>query len=222
MRDKTERGPQQRVSAMDRPLVLRKVMEILSVKGFAKASMMDLTSAVGLGRSTLRKAFGHRDEILRAAIHFCAETEGSLAHEPLRASPTGREAILSMLEENIRLHRYWPRNCDCLLARNSFVVPPEDLALEEFLSEKRRSLSKQIRARLMQSVAEGELPKSTNCEAVANLCLAVLSGLNIRVSDGAPPALLFQAIELFVNGLGFRPRRSRPRATGPQPHGSKK
>jgi AcrR family transcriptional regulator len=75
-------------------------MEILSAKGFANTSMADLTSAAGLARSILYKASGTRDEILRAAIRFCADTEASLAHEPLRVSSTGREAILAMFEEN--------------------------------------------------------------------------------------------------------------------------
>jgi AcrR family transcriptional regulator len=188
-------------------------MEALAAKGFAEASMTDLNRAAGLRRGALERVFGSRDEILRAAIHFCADTEASLAHEPLRAAPTGREAIISMLEENVRLHRYWPRSCDCLFAVNAFVVPPDDFALQEYLKEKRRSLSKQLRSRLIQSVDEGELPKGTNCEALASLCFTVLSGFTVRISDGAPAGVLFKSIELFVNRLGFRPRRIRSRTT---------
>jgi AcrR family transcriptional regulator len=188
---------------VDRPVVLRKVMEVLSVKGFAKASIADLTSAAGLGYRSLHRAFGTRDEILRAAIQFCADSEASLAQEPLRVSPSGKEAILSMLEENVRLRRHWPRYCGCLFTFNAFIVPPEENDLQDFLTERRRSLSKQIRSRLTQSVTEGELPEDTNCEALANLCLAVLGGLNLRVLDGAPAVLLFRSIEIFVNALGF-------------------
>jgi hypothetical protein len=53
-----------------------------------------------------------------------------------------------------------------------------------------------------------ELPESANCEALANLCLTVLSGLTFRVLDGAPPGLLFRSIGLFVAALGFRMRRT--------------
>jgi AcrR family transcriptional regulator len=193
--------------AVDQQVVLRKVMEVLSVKGFAQASMADLTSAVGVGSSALRKTFGRRDDILRAAIQFCADTEVCLARESLRVSPTGREAILAMLEENVRLCRHWPASSGCLFTLNAFVIPPQDSDLQEFLTEKRRSLLKQIRSRLARSVAEGELPKSTNCETLANLCLTVLTGLTFRVLDGAPPGLLFRSIELFVNALGFAAHR---------------
>jgi AcrR family transcriptional regulator len=193
---------------VDRSPVLRKVMEVLSVKGFSKTSIADLTSATGLGFGALRKAFGTRDEILGAAIRFCADTEASLALEPLRVSPTGRDAILSMLEENVRLRRHWPGYCGCLFTFNAFIVPPEDTDLQDFLTERRRSLSHHIRSRLARSVTEGELPAGANCEALASLCITFLSGLTFRASDGAPPSLLFRSIELFVKGLGLRVRRS--------------
>jgi AcrR family transcriptional regulator len=208
MANKTETRSRQGGNNLDRPAVLRKVMEVLSVKGFNKASIVDLTSTTGLGFGALRKAFGTRDEILRAAIRFCAETEACLAQEPLRVSRTGGEAILAMLEENVRLRRHWPGHCGCLFAFNPFVVPPDEAELQDFLTDKRRSLSKHIRARLARSVREGELPQSANCEALANLSLTLLSGLTFRVLDGAPPGLLFRSIELFVDALGFRVRRT--------------
>jgi TetR/AcrR family transcriptional regulator, transcriptional repressor for nem operon len=145
--------------AADRSGVLRNVMEVLSEKGFAKTSIADLRNSAGLGYAALHKAFGTREEILRAAIRFCAETEASLAHEPLRVSPTGREAVLAMLEENVRLRRHWPRYCGCLFTSNALIVPVEENDLQEFLVEKRRRLAKHIRARLVQSVTEGELPE---------------------------------------------------------------
>jgi AcrR family transcriptional regulator len=209
MANKTEARLQESGTAVSRSVVLRKVMEVLSLKGFAKASIEDLATAAGGDYGTLRKAFGTRDQILRAAIQFCADTEASLAHEPLRVSPTGREAILSMLQENVRLRRHWPRYCGCLFTFNAFVIPPEEADLRDFLTEKRRSLSKQIRSRLVRSVTEGELPKDTNSEVLSNLCFTLLSGLTVRVLDGASPGLLFRSIELFVNAIGFVPRRRR-------------
>ena len=96
-------------------VLLRKVMEVLAVKGFANASITDLTNAAGVTYSTLQKTFGTRDDVLCAAIRFCAETESSLAHEALRVSPTGKEAILSMLQESLRLRRHWLSHCGCII-----------------------------------------------------------------------------------------------------------
>jgi AcrR family transcriptional regulator len=203
MAKRTETRLTRRGNEVDRPVVLRKVMEVLSVKGFAKASMSDLTSAAGLDYGRLHRAFGTRDEILRAAIQFCADNEASLAQEPLRVLSSGKEALLSMLEENVRLRRHWPRYSGCLFTFNAFIVPPEEDDLQDFLGQRRRSLAKQIRSRLALSVSEGDLPDGTDCEALANLCLVVLGGLHLRALDGAPMVLLFRSIEIFVDALGF-------------------
>jgi len=208
MANKTEMRPRQGANVLDRSADLRNVMEVLSAKGFAKASIADLTIAVGPGYDALHKAFGTRDEILRAAIRICADAEVCLAQEPLRVSPTGREAILAMLEENVRLRRQWPKHRGCLFTFNAFVISLHDAELQDFLTEKRRSLSKHIRARLARSAREGELPEGANCESLANLCLTVLSGLTFCVLDGAPPGLLFRSIRLFVDALDFRVRRT--------------
>lgn len=207
MANQTETRPSQGGSAVDRATVLRKVMQILSVKGFAKASIADLTNATGVDKRTLQKAFGARKEILRAAIRFCADIEASLAQEPLRVSPTGREAILAMLEENVRLRRRCPGYCGCLFTFNSLIVPPDETDLQDFLFEKRRSLTKHLRSRLAQSVRQGELPVDANCQALTDLCLTMLGGITFRVSDATPPSLLFRSIELFVNTIGFSTHR---------------
>ena len=192
----------------DDPIILRQVIEVLSMKGYAKTSMTDLTRATGVHRSALHDAFGTREEILRAAIRYCADTEASLAHEPLRVSATGRDAIRLMLEEHIRLRRHRPRYSGCLFTVNAFCIPSDDTALQDFLLERRRTLSDEIRSRFARSVGEGELPEQTNCEALANLCLTVLSGITCRIVDGTPPKLIFRSIEFFVNSLGFARRPS--------------
>jgi AcrR family transcriptional regulator len=204
---KTATRPPQGGDAADRSAALRNVMEVLSEKGFAKTSIADLRNAAGPRYAALHKTFGTREHILRAAIQYCAETEASLAYEPLRVSPTGREAVLAMLEENVRLRRHSPRYCGCLFSSNTFIVPVEEADLHEFLVERRRRLAKNIRARFMQSVTEGELPARVNCETLANLCLTLLGGLTFRVLDGVPSGLMFRSIEIFVNSLGFRARR---------------
>ena len=220
MGNKTKERPRKGGTAVDRVTVLPRVMQVLSVKGFAKASIADLTNATGVDQRALQKAFGTRKEILRTAIQFCADTEASLAQEPLRVSPTGRDAILAMLEENVRLRRLWPGYCGCLFMFNGFIVPPDETDLRDFLFEKRRSLSKHVRSRFAKSVKEGELPDDANCQALTDLCLTILGGITFRVLDATPPSLLFRSIELFVSTIGFSTHRDIEKqrvARGPTP-----
>ena len=193
---------------LNRAAILRNVMKVLLVKGFADTSITDLAKAAGTNPGSLYRMLGTKADIAAAAIRCCAESEACLAREPLRTSPTGREAISSMLEENVRLCGRWPKFRGCLFTLNAFITPAKHTGMQEFLTERRRSLAKHVRARLSQAVVEGELPKGTNVDAVANLCITVLGGITFRVLDGTPKALLFRSIELFVNALGFSSDKS--------------
>jgi AcrR family transcriptional regulator len=141
---KTGTRSQQGGVAADRSAALRDVMEVLSEKGFTKTSIADLRNGAGRRYRALHKAFGARENILRAAIRSCAETEASLVHENLRVSPTGREAVLAMLEENVRLRRHSPRYCGCLFSSDTLIVPVEETDLHEFLVETRRTRSGEL------------------------------------------------------------------------------
>jgi AcrR family transcriptional regulator len=194
--------------ALNRAAVLRNIMGILLVKGFDGTSITDLAKVTGLSPGSFHKAFGAKRKIAAEAIRFCAESEACLAREPLRTSETGKEAILSMLEENIRLCGRWPRFRCCLFVLNGSVVSMQDTSPADFVSEQRRSLEKYLRTRLAQAVRDGELPRGIRVDAIANLCLVVMGGIGFRVLDGTPKALLFQSVKLFVNALGFSPGKT--------------
>ena len=195
-------------NTLSRSAILRNVMGILLVKGFADTSITDLTKAAGMNARRLYRAFGTKSDLVAEAIRYCAESEACLAREPLRTPHTGKEAISSMLEENVRLCGRWPRFRGCLFTLNAFITPGKHTDLQEFLTERRRSLAKRVRVRLAQAMMEGELPEGTNVEAAANLCLMVLGGITFRVLDGTPKGLLFRSIELFVDALGLSPDKS--------------
>ena len=196
---------------MDRTAVLRRVMQVLSVKGFAKTSIVDLTNTAGVDYRTLHKTFGTRKDILRAAIRFCVETEASLAQEPLRVSPTGEKRFWRCSKRTYGCAGIGRGDCGCLFMFNGLIVPPDEPDLQDYVFEKRRSLSKHISARLARSEREGELSGDASCQALTDLCLAVLGGITFCVLDSTPPSLLFRSIAHFVDMLGFTGRR-RPRA----------
>lgn len=203
----SQKGPK----TLDRRAALRNIMELFWLRGFADTSIADLTKTTGMNHGALYTAFGTKGDIFHSAVEFYADAEATLAYEPLHTSSNGREAIRSMLEENVRLCRRWPNSCSCLFTLNALIMPSKDNELQDFLRERRRLIAKQVRTRLTKSVAEGELPEGANVEALANLCITVLSGLSFRVMDGVSMRLLFRSIEIFVEILGFRVNRKLPK-----------
>ena len=204
MANKTETRPRQGGNTVDRSAVLRKVMEVLSAKGFAKDVDCRLNKRSGTwlrrapqGLRNQGRDSPRRDPVLRRHRGISGARAFARLADRQRSNSVdaGREcAVAPALAQILWLSFYVQR-----LYRSSEDEPT-------CRTSWRRSVvrsSKQIRSRLARSVREGELPESANCEALANLCLTLLSGLTFRVLDGTPPSLLFRSIELFVNGLGF-------------------
>lgn len=104
--------------------------------------------------------------------------------EPLSAALTGREAIRQMLER--------------IVSADSGFAPG---------THSRQMIRLQILHRIESAIYEGELPESTQMEALGNSCTSFLLGLAINRHDGISAALLIDSIRLFVNGLGFHGTR---------------
>ena len=189
---------------VDHSAILHKATRVFFAKGLDETSIGDLARAAGVSTSTLYKCVGTKQDIFCAAVQEIAEREFVLAQEPLRTSASGREAITGLLEENVRLCLHGPAAFSCLFTFNLLTASMPCARLHAMLLDRRRTVMKQVRTRLAQSVRETELSTEVNVAIVAQLCVAVLSGLSFRARDGVPASTLLSCIELFVDGIGFR------------------
>ncbi|WP_433632908.1 TetR/AcrR family transcriptional regulator [Nocardia sp. CA-120079] len=187
-----ERG---RPRAFDREVALRRAMEVFWEHGYEGSSMSDLTAAMGINSPSLYAAFGGKEELFRAAVGLYGETEGSYTARALREEPTARACIEAMLRDNATAytHEDKPHGCMVVLAGSTYTTRSE--TIRDFLVEKRRETTEDIRERLDRGVAEGELPPNTDTAALAGFYTTVLYGLSIRARDGASHTELTRSID---------------------------
>ena len=189
---------------IDCSAILHKATRVFFAKGLDETSIGDLARAAGVSTSTLYKCIGTKQDIFCAAVQELAEREFVLAQEPLRILASGRDAIIGLLEENVRLCLHGPAAFSCLFTFNSLTTSMPYARLHAMLLDRRRTVMKQVRSRLAQSVRERELSTDVNVAIMAQLCIAVLSGLAFRARDGVPASTLLSCVALFVDGIGFR------------------
>ncbi|WP_327100150.1 TetR/AcrR family transcriptional regulator [Nocardia vinacea] len=187
-----ERG---RPRAFDREVALRRAMEVFWEHGYEGSSMSDLTAAMGINSPSLYAAFGGKEELFRAAVGLYGEAEGGYTVRALREEPTARASIEAMLRDNATAytHEDKPHGCMVVLAGSTYTTRSE--TIRDFLVEKRRETTADIRERLDRGVAEGDLPPDTNTAALASFYTTVLYGLSIRARDGASHTELTQSID---------------------------
>jgi AcrR family transcriptional regulator len=174
-----------RPRGFDRQQALRQAMEVFWEKGYERASMADLTAAMGLKPPSVYAAFGDKEKLFREAVALYVETEGNGIWNQLERAPTAREAIHNLLRSTAKAYsRHLPsRGCLIVLA-----APQQDgasPAVCEELKQRRLTNTLLFEQRLKQDVREGELPAGLNCRAVASYYTSVQHGMSILARDGA-------------------------------------
>jgi AcrR family transcriptional regulator len=191
-----ERG---RPRAFDREVALRRAMEVFWEHGYEGSSMSDLTAAMGINSPSLYAAFGGKEDLFRAAVGLYGETEGGYTARALREEPTARASIEAMLRDNAAAytHADKPHGCMVVLAGSTYTTRSK--TIRDFLVEKRRETTEDIRKRLDRGVVEGDLPADTDTTALAGFYTTVLYGLSIQARDGVSHTELTQSIDCALS-----------------------
>ncbi|CAM4221148.1 TetR/AcrR family transcriptional regulator [Nocardia ninae] len=187
-----------RPRAFDRTEALRRAMEVFWEHGYEGSSMSDLTAAMGINSPSLYAAFGDKEALFREAVSLYGQTDGGYTDRALREEPTARAAIDAMLRDNAIAYTVEdkPHGCMVVLAGSTYTTRSE--SIRDFLIEKRRETTEEIRRRMDRGVAEGDLPADTNTPALAHFYATVLYGLSIQARDGASLAELTQSIDVAM------------------------
>ena len=158
-------------------------------KGFAATSMTDLCDAMDVRSPSLYAAFGSKEALyLEALQHYArrrspglgqARRRGDGARERREPSARGTDSLPES--------KAGPAGCMAMLAAVSDEWPAR---IAEAVRNIRVEMLGMLRSRLEAGVANGELPTTTDIEALSRFYLGVFQGMAIQARDGAAAAEL--------------------------------
>ena len=174
-----------RPRSFDRDEALSSALKVFWTKGYADASMTDLTGAMGINSPSLYAAFGSKEDLFREAVRLYTETEGAALWTCMRDAPTARDAIEGLLlataEVNGESDR--PRGCLLVLAGAHPDALPEG-ACDEVVKIRRDSFAA-MEARLRAGQEAGEIAPAADPSAIAAFYTTVQQGMTFRAREGA-------------------------------------
>ena len=174
-----------RPRSFDRAAALRQAMAVFWQRGYEGTSLADLTAAMGINRPSLYAAFGCKEALFLEAVALYETEEGIATTRALQDEPTARAAIEAMLRRNADAYAAPETPAGCMVVLGAMLGTPECQAVREHLAAHRRQAQEDVRRRLEQGVAEGDLPAGTDTAALAAFYTTVLQGLSIQARDGA-------------------------------------
>jgi AcrR family transcriptional regulator len=174
----------------DRGAALKAAMVLLWRKGFAATSMNDLCEAMGVRSPSLYAAFGSKEALYLEAIQHYVEMFGPPVWDGLAASASARagvESVLLAATEILPKSQVTPGGCMAALAAVSDEWPA---GIAEVVVKIRMIMLGRLRSRLEAGAANGELPTTTDIDALSRFYFSVYQGMAVQARDGADAAEL--------------------------------
>jgi AcrR family transcriptional regulator len=174
----------------DRGAALKAAMVLFWRKGFAATSMNDLCDAMDVRSPSLYAAFGSKEALYLEAIQHYVETFGPPVWNGLAEGATARAGVQNLLlaaTESLPESHVTPAGCMATLAAVSDEWPA---GIADVVRKIRVEMLGRLRSRLQAGVANGELPPTTDIDALSRFYLSVYQGMAVQARDGAAAAEL--------------------------------
>jgi len=183
-----------RPRAFDVDQALDRALKVFWRKGYAGASLSDLTKAMGINRPSLYAAFGDKEGLFRKALDRYVHGPGAYVREALN-QPTARAVVERLLQGTAGsvTDPHNPRGC--LYVQGALACGKEGDSIRRELISRRAAGEVEIHRRLKRAKAEGDLPRDSNPADLARFIATVSQGMAVQAAGGASRKELQRVIQ---------------------------
>jgi TetR/AcrR family transcriptional repressor of nem operon len=162
-------------------------------RGYAAASVRDLTQSMGIGATSLYNSFGDKRALFVKALERYVERSVRARIKRLECSLPPKRAIRTLIEEVIRtlIEEVIERSVTdrsrggCLLINSALEVAPHDPDLAKAIAASLGEIEAFFRRSVVAAQAEGTIPRSRKPRDLSRMLLGIV--LAIRVLTRSKP-----------------------------------
>ncbi len=173
-------------------------MQVFWRKGYEGASMVDLTTAMGISSPSLYAAYGSKEGLFRAVLERYEARRDQFMTEVF-AAPTAKEVASRFLHgvADFAAATGGQNPPGCLLLQSGMTCGDSDIPDE--LARHRAIKEKVLCERFLRAQAEGDLPENTVPSALARYVMAVSNGMCVQAASGATLADLHAVADVALS-----------------------
>ncbi|WP_378081118.1 TetR/AcrR family transcriptional regulator [Aeromonas bestiarum] len=182
----------------DREEALRKAKEVFWQRGYEGISLSDLVASLGIASARIYAAFGSKENLFREAIALYLAEEGAFSDAALSQPDTRlaiRQLLVNAVENYTRDDR--PHGCMVVLSLTNYGRDNEEVMA--WLAGYRRERIDGIIERIRQGVQCGDLPESTDIQALGDYVATLFHGISIQARDGVSRARLMAMTDIAMH-----------------------
>jgi AcrR family transcriptional regulator len=163
---------------------LEAAMRVFWAQGYEGASLSDLTSAMGISRTSMYAAFGNKEELFGRVLERYTEGPASYGVRAM-TEPTAQRVVAAFLNGTVAATTHPDCPAGCLGVQGSLAAGPPAQEIRERLAGWRNWALALLRDRFQRAVDDGDLPPQARADALARYVLAVSNGMAVQAASGA-------------------------------------
>ena len=213
-----EKGPiakrtRGRPKTFDRSVALHQAMKLFWERGYIGTSFDDLIAVMGINPSSFYNAFGSKEQLYHEAAEAYAAQSRKWFVAELEAATDTRTAFHRLLQAAAREFTRDDLPAGCMISLACMHVPPALSGVRDMVAAYRCGAQAAMADRIQRGIKEGDVPDSTNVQALAAFYSALSRGMAVLARDGATQDLLLEIADIGM--------RAWPPAPPPQPKSAK-
>ncbi|MFE1803079.1 MULTISPECIES: TetR/AcrR family transcriptional regulator [unclassified Streptomyces] len=182
-----QKAPIGRPRGFDTEEALERAMRVFWEQGYEGASLTDLTSAMGITRTSMYAAFGNKEDLFRKALERYTEGPASYSVRAMR-EPTARQVATAFLNGSVRASTQPGGPAGCLGVQGALAAGEPGRTARDTLVTWRNEGMDLLHDRFRQAAAEGDLPPDLDPALLARYLMTVANGIAVQAAGGAPRA----------------------------------
>lgn len=178
---------------------LERAMRVFWERGYEGASLVDLTSAMGITKTSMYAAYGNKEQLFRRAVERYAEGPARYATRALE-EPTARAVAEAFLRGAVDTTTSPDAPAGCLSVQGALASGESGRGARELLAGWRADTGRRLEERFARAVAEGDLPPDADPGRLARLVMTVAFGIAVQAAGGLPEEQLDDVVDLALRG----------------------
>ncbi len=204
-----------RPKTFERSVAVEQAMKLFWERGYAGTSFDDLITAMGISPSSFYNTFGSKEHLYQEATEAYVARSRELFTGELEGVTDTKTAFHQLLNAAARELTRDDLPSGCMISLACTHVPPTLSAVREMMTEYRCGATTAMADRIRRGIAEGDVPKGTNVQALAEFYSALSRGMAVLARDGATRDHLLEIVEI---GMRAWPPAPQEGTDGPKPH----
>lgn len=183
----------------DRQDALQKALTLFWRQGYEPTSLNHLKEAMGgISPTSFYAAFGSKERLFSEVVDLYRSDQGRVTDVLRDESLPPRQAIETCLRQSARMQTDTTHPPGCLIVVAAINCGPSNGKVAQQLRDERNRNRDAIAAQIRRAVSVGDLPATTDAEALTTMFNTFLVGISTAARDGANEEELDRSVDQIM------------------------